>query len=109
MPGFIIVAIVFASTLGLVKMGLDYSKAVKLQESQRSSDDRSLKTSELQALIREAVKDEVGPLSDRIDRIEQKMLPPAKVAGDSAEDDDADEPAESPRPEPDVVHPDQED
>jgi hypothetical protein len=68
----LIVGIVFGSALLLVKMTLDYKKAQALAEP---TSDGSLRTSELEALIRRAVDDAVqNALEPYIER--EKLLPP---------------------------------
>ncbi len=67
-----IVGIVFGSALLLVKMALDFKKAQALAEP---ASDGSLRTSELEALIRRAVDDAVqNALEPYIER--EKLLPP---------------------------------
>ena len=71
----LIVGIVFGSALLLVKMTLDYKKSQALAEP---ATDGSLRTSELEALIRRAVDDAVqNALEPYIKR--EKLLPPGSI------------------------------
>ncbi|NNF03485.1 MAG: hypothetical protein HKN17_03365 [Rhodothermales bacterium] len=84
----IIVTIVFAASLILVKMVLDYNRAKMMHG--RSSDDegglqRSLPASELTALIRESVAEEVRPLAEKIERLE-RMTTDTDEFGEDAEE-----------------------
>ena len=80
LPVFVI-AIIFSFTALMIKMGLDFQRD-KMRLEQGGSDESSLGTSELQALIAAAVGEAIEPLLDRIDTLEDtvtKQLEPPET------------------------------
>ncbi len=79
--------------LGVVKLMMDFKRARLELKGQDAPTSNSLTTSELKAMIREAVEEVSAPLRDRIERLEEQR--PAPLLGAALED----EPLEAPSPE----------
>ena len=71
----LLLAIIFGFVIVIVKMAMDHEKE-KLRLKAGTRSDNSLRESELKALIREAVEEANAPLLARVERLEQKALPP---------------------------------
>lgn len=70
-PVFIVTIVIVASLI-LVKMVLDYNRA-RMIDDRSSESERSLPASELTALIRESVAEEVRPLAEKLERLENRQ------------------------------------
>ena len=66
-----VVLIVFTFVFGVIKMAFDYNRSKMLTGSGNGG--ASLKTSELEALIRGAVEDAVQPILDRLDETDRRL------------------------------------
>ena len=74
----LLIPIVFFSIIALiVKWGLDHSKWKIEHRSRGASTDNSLGTSELRALIHEAVEEANAPLTERVEALEARLDTPA--------------------------------
>ena len=81
---FLIPIAFFATIAFVIKWILDYSRWKRVHEGGGASEGGSLGTSELVALIREAVEDANEPLIDRIEALEERldtMAQPRLTAG----------------------------
>ncbi len=75
----ILIPIVLFSIIALiVKWSLDHSKWKIQHRSGGASTDNSLRTSELRALIREAVEEANAPLTERVEALEARLDTPAR-------------------------------
>lgn len=63
--------IVFGFAAFIVKMGIDYSKWKRQHASGEGA--TSMRTSELQELVREAVEEANAPLRERLDALQQQL------------------------------------
>ena len=76
-----LIPIVFFSIIALiVKWGLDHSKWKIEHQSRAASTDNSLGTSELRALIHEAVEEANAPLTERVEALEARLDTPVRHA-----------------------------
>ena len=76
-----LIPIVFFTIIALiVKWSLDYSKWKLQHDSGGPPADSSLRTSELKALIREAVEEANEPLAQRLDALEARLDAPTRHA-----------------------------
>lgn len=71
----LIVLIVMMASLAFVKMGLDYSRDKLALENQEGRSDNELGMSELREMIQEAVREAVDPIAERVDHMENRLLP----------------------------------
>src|SRR5690606_11814 len=75
-PGILVPLIVFSFIFLTIRMILAHNRekaARKLEAQARTSEGGSLRTSELKALVREAVEEANAPLVDRIEAIEHRL------------------------------------
>lgn len=70
----IVLGIIFGFVALIVKMGLEHDRQ-KL-EARQGAGEGSLKTSELKALLREAVAEANAPLVERLERLEDRLGAP---------------------------------
>ncbi len=74
---FLIPIVLFSIIALIVKWGLDHSKWKIEHQSRGASTDNSLGTSELRALIHEAVEEANAPLTERVEALEARLDTPA--------------------------------
>ncbi len=77
---FLIPIVLFSIIALIVKWGLDHSKWKIEHRSRGASTDNSLGTSELRALIHEAVEEANAPLTERVEALEARLDTPARHA-----------------------------
>lgn len=70
-----IVALVMGSFLLFIKMLLEYNKDKLLAAGNQESTSNTMLLSELNEMIAAAVQEAVAPLNERIEHLEQKLLP----------------------------------
>ena len=80
MYAFLIPIVLFSIIALIVKWSLDHSKWKIEHRSRGASTDNSLGTSELRALIQEAVEEANAPLTERVEALEAHLDTPARHA-----------------------------